>query len=71
MIIEKETYFREGREQPVLDGRKSISESMLAIRKGVSGTADSLRQLVDARDMLGSETALAEETRTLPQITLA
>lgn len=71
MIAENETYFREGREQPVLDGRKSIPESVLAIRKGVFGIADSLRQRVDARDMLRSETALAEETQALPQITLA
>ena len=71
MIIGKETYFREGREQPVLGGRKNIPDSVLAIRKGVFGIADSLRQQVGARDMLGSETALAEEIRTLPQITLA
>lgn len=70
MIIHKETYFREGREQPVLGGRKSIPESILAIQEA-SGIADSLREWVGARDMLQSETALAEETQTLPQITLA
>lgn len=43
MIIHKETYFREGREQPVLGGRKSIPESILAIQEA-SGIADSLRE---------------------------
>lgn len=71
MIIEKETYSGEGREQPVLDGRKSIPESTLAIRRGDSGIADSLGQRAGARDVLGREAALTGETQTLPQITLA
>lgn len=53
MITEKETYSREGREQPALDGRKSVPESVLAIRRGVSGIADSLRQRAGARHILG------------------
>ena len=69
MIIEKETL--QGREGTACVGWKSIPESVLAIRTVVSGIADSLRQRAGARDILGSETALAEETRTLPQIALA
>jgi len=54
VIIEKDIYFREGRGQPVLDGRMSILESVLAIRKAAS-SIHSLRQRAGAKGMLGSK----------------